>query len=301
MKTSIKSKIISIPDHADIRDFDLANPEHRIGALQSIIDNIGKQFERLARHAFHNLLRQSTDFKLYQQDTLKLQDYLSEIKQPSVYREFMVSPHELHGTITIDGELLFYMVDIFFGGNGRTSVRKPEFSDTELRLVDRFFSTLLQQFSSSWHSIADWDSQLLSKNTLNLFNPSQNNLLYQVCRFKVDIGHSISGWLEIALPFSGLDFLRDNYSPINTVEADPELQAKIEQKVYGAPIRLVSTLAERRLSLGQVMDLTPGEIIPIELPEQVTVRAGGTPLFKARVAENNSSLVLQIQEILNQS
>ncbi|KLV06619.1 flagellar motor switch protein FliM [Photobacterium aquae] len=301
MKLTHKSKVIASPDQADIRDFDLASPEHRIGALQSIIDNIGKQFERLARHAFHNLLRQKTDFKLVQQDTLKLQEYLQQLKKPSVYREFMVTPHDLHGTIAIEGELLFYMVDLFFGGNGRSSARHQEFSDTELRLVERFFTTLLHQFSTSWHSITDWNSQLQAKNTLNLFSPIQNNQLYQVCRFNIEIGNQKSGWLEISLPFAGLDFLRDQQCQTADIDTDPELQARIQQKICQAPVRLHSTLAERRLNLGQVMDLRPGDVIPVELPEQVTVRAGSTPLFKARVAENNASLVLQIQHIINPS
>ncbi|GHA58864.1 flagellar motor switch protein FliM [Photobacterium aphoticum] len=301
MKLTKKSKVIANTEQVDIRDFDLASPEHRIGALQSIIDNIGKQFERLARHSFHHMLRQSTDFKLVQQDTLKLQEYLQQMKKPSIYREFMVSPHDLHGTIAMDGELLFFMVDLFFGGNGLSARKHSELSDTELRLVERFFTTILQQFSTSWHSITDWQSQLLSKNTLNLFSPLQNNQLYQVCRFTIDIAGQKSGWLEIALPFAGLDFLRDQQCQPANVDTDPALQAKIQQKICQAPIRLHSTLAERRLLLGQIMDLKPGDVIPIELPEQVTVRAGSTPLFEARVAEHNASLVLHIQQILNPS
>ena len=65
-------------------------------------------------------------------------------------------------------------------------------------------------------------------------------------------------------------------------------------------MRLMTTLCERRLSLGDVMDLQQGDVIPVELPSEVTVRAGQTPLFTARIAENNASLVLQVQDVIKQ-
>ncbi|ELR67059.1 Flagellar motor switch protein FliM [Photobacterium marinum] len=294
-----KSKIISELDQIEVRAFDLASPEHRIGALQAIIDNVCKQFERSARQSFHHLLRHPVEFRFEQQDTLKLQDYLQQLKKPSLYREFMVNPHDLHGAVSIDGDLLFFMVDLFFGGSGNNKRRQNDMSDTELRLVELFFNQALEQFSNGWHSITNWQSTLTEKNTLRLGNPMQNNQLYQVCRFTLEVsGHQ--GWFDIALPFGGLDFLRDQQCKPADVEADPELQAKIQEKLCHIPMRLMTTLCERRLALGDVMDLKPGDVIPVELPGEVTVRAGKTSLFKARIAENNSSLVLQIQDVIKQ-
>lgn len=66
-------------------------------------------------------------------------------------------------------------------------------------------------------------------------------------------------------------------------------------------MHLTTTLAERRLPLGNVMDLKAGDVIPIELPNEVTVKAGNTALFTARVAENNASLVLQVQSVIKQN
>jgi len=294
-----KSKIISNLDQTEVRDFDLASPEHRIGALQAIIDNVCKQFERSARQSFHHLLRHPVEFSFDQQDTLKLQDYLQQLKKPSLYREFTVSPHDLHGAVSIDGELLFFMVDLFFGGSGNNIRRNDDMSDTELRLVERFFNQALEQFAHGWHSITSWHSQLTEKNTLRLGNPMQNNQLYQVCRFTIDVcGHK--GWFDIALPFAGLDFLRDQQCKPADVETDPELQAKIQNKICQTPMRLTTTLCERNLALGKVMDLKAGDVIPVELPGEVTVRAGKTSLFTARIAENNANLVLQIQSIIKQ-
>lgn len=293
-----KSKIILPEDTIDVRDFDLASPEHRIGALQAILDNVCKQFERTLKHAFYQLLRQPIDIHVEQQDTKKLQEYLKTLNQPSVYREFTVSPHDMHGTLAMESQVLYTMVDLFFGGKGTKPRESAEMSDTEVRLVERFFHVALEHFSSAWHSVTDWQSALTSKNTLRLGGHWQSNPLYQICRFKLSISGQ-EGWFDIALPFNGLDFLRDLQFQQDELETDPEIRARVEQKICQAPLRLNATLAERRLPLGDVMDLRPGDVIPIELPGEVTVRAGSTSLYSARVAQNNSSLVLQIQRVLS--
>ncbi len=94
--------------------------------------------------------------------------------------------------------------------------------------------------------------------------------------------------------------MREQQCKPTDVETDPELQARIQAKLCQTPMRLMTTLCDRRLSLGEVMDLKQGDVIPVELPNEVTVRAGKTSLFTARIAENNASLVLQIQDVIKQ-
>lgn len=291
-----KSKIITEPENSDIQAFDLASPENRIGAVQAIIDNVCKQFERKAKQMFQHTLRRPVEFSYKKQHNIKLREYLQPLSKQALYREFNVVPFEQAGTLAIERELQFFLVDIFFGGKG-ISARKTDISDTELRMVDRFFSQILAQFSAAWQNTTTWQCELAPKGRLQEGNGPQGEQLYLVCRFNLEIaGHS--GWLDISLPFESLDFLRDQQGKAEDVEADPELQRKIRSTLKKAPIRLTSTLCERRLMLGDVMGLKAGDVIPVEMPGEVTVRAGKSPLFTARVAENNSTLVLHIQNVI---
>jgi flagellar motor switch protein FliM len=206
MKT-IKRKIISPSEQAHIKTFDLANPEHRIGALQATLDTICQRFERSAKQFFFGLLRKPVNFHFEQQDTLKLREYLASIPKPNSQREFLVEPHDMRGLIAMDGDLLFFMADLFFGGKGTSTRRRSEMSDTELRLVERIFRQLLEQFDDCWRNQTSWYSQMTQQQSLHLNNSMANQPLFQICRFSIQIGEHL-GWLEIALPFNGLEFLR---------------------------------------------------------------------------------------------
>ncbi|MGL4979146.1 MAG: FliM/FliN family flagellar motor switch protein, partial [Plesiomonas sp.] len=82
-------------------------------------------------------------------------------------------------------------------------------------------------------------------------------------------------------------------------ELDPTLQAKVEERLQQVPLRLQTTLCEKSLTLGQVMDLLVGDVISVDMPSQLTVRAGNSPLYKARIAERNGNLVLQVDDVLD--
>ncbi|MGL5846237.1 MAG: hypothetical protein ACRCYG_06475, partial [Aeromonas veronii] len=165
MKT-IKRKIISPSEQAHIKTFDLANPEHRIGALQATLDTICQRFERSAKQFFFGLLRKPVNFHFEQQDTLKLREYLASIPKPNSQREFLVEPHDMRGLIAMDGDLLFFMADLFFGGKGTSTRRRSEMSDTELRLVERIFRQLLEQFDDCWRNQTSWYSQMTQQQSL---------------------------------------------------------------------------------------------------------------------------------------
>lgn len=297
MKT-IKRKIISPSEQAHIKTFDLANPEHRIGALQATLDTICQRFERSAKQFFFGLLRKPVNFHFEQQDTLKLREYLASIPKPNSQREFLVEPHDMRGLIAMDGDLLFFMADLFFGGKGTSTRRRSEMSDTELRLVERIFRQLLEQFDDCWRNQTSWYSQMTQQQSLHLNNSMSNQPLFQICRFSIQIGEHL-GWLEIALPFNGLEFLRTPAAEEANVELDPTLQAKVEERLQQVPLRLQTTLCEKSLTLGDVMDLQVGDVIPVDMPSQLTVRAGNSPLYKARIAERNGNLVLQVDDVLD--
>ncbi|EMD1178632.1 flagellar motor switch protein FliM [Vibrio harveyi] len=291
-----KSKVLPPQDCLNIKTFDLANPEHRKGVVQDIIDGVCKQFERSAKDMFQNTFRSNLSIQFLQQETIALNEHLQTLRNEALYCEFEVEPHHITGTLAIEKRLLCLLVDLYFGGNGLVN-DKPDITNTELRLVKRFYEQILLQYSFAWQNVTSWKPHILSRNTLQRSPISTQSPLYQECRFSVTVS-GYEGWIAIGLPFLGLEFLRDQHSL--AVESPADLDSAVQYIIEKAPIRLMSTICERRLPLGDVMSLKEGDVIPIDLPSMVEVKAGQTALFTARVVESQSTLVLQIQNIIEQ-
>ncbi|MNH13266.1 Flagellar motor switch protein FliM [compost metagenome] len=57
---------------------------------------------------------------------------------------------------------------------------------------------------------------------------------------------------------------------------------------------LSATVARRQLKLRDILHMQPGDVIPVELPDELILRANGVPSFKAKLGSHKGTLALQI-------
>jgi flagellar motor switch protein FliM len=55
-----------------------------------------------------------------------------------------------------------------------------------------------------------------------------------------------------------------------------------------------AVLAEAQISLRELVQLSPGDIIPIDAPQQVTLLAGDVPLYQGRFGVSQGRNALKI-------
>ena len=57
---------------------------------------------------------------------------------------------------------------------------------------------------------------------------------------------------------------------------------------------LSATVARRQLKLRDILHMQPGDVIPVELPDNVIMRANGVPTFKVKLGAHKGNLALQV-------
>ena len=67
----------------------------------------------------------------------------------------------------------------------------------------------------------------------------------------------------------------------------------------GADIELNANLVEKQVTLGDIVDLKEGDILPVEMPDQVVLRANGVPVFDTQLGVSNGHLALKITDTIN--
>ena len=68
------------------------------------------------------------------------------------------------------------------------------------------------------------------------------------------------------------------------------------QKAKEIDIRKVlgATVASRQLRLRDILHMQPGDVIPVELPDQVIMRANGVPAFNVKLGAHKGKLAFQV-------
>ena len=61
-------------------------------------------------------------------------------------------------------------------------------------------------------------------------------------------------------------------------------------------VPLTATVARRQLKLRDILHMQPGDVIPVEMPEEMIMRANGVPAFKVKMGSHKGNLALQVIE-----
>jgi flagellar motor switch protein FliM len=62
-----------------------------------------------------------------------------------------------------------------------------------------------------------------------------------------------------------------------------------------------STLLEKKVTINDILTMKAGDVIPIEMPEKITVRAGGLPSFRATYGVSNDRAALKVTDIIDRT
>jgi flagellar motor switch protein FliM len=80
------------------------------------------------------------------------------------------------------------------------------------------------------------------------------------------------------------------------VEMDERWSQALKEEIMDATLDLTSVLAETELTLRQVKELDVGDIISIEMPELISIKAAGVPVFRCKHGVANGNKALKVVE-----
>lgn len=229
-------------------------------------------------------------------DSAKAGELQATLPVPASLAVVRLKPLPGFAFISVDPKLLLALLDGFFGGSGR-AVTEPRAAIAPAAL--RFLAMLLRSFaadlSAAWAPVMPLELELVKQETnprLMQLGPAQDLML--VLKFAVEFG-SYSGRIDWLLPEALLAPVRESLA------SDGRSAPARKQEVWAptlasalmdSELEIRAILAEAQISLRELVRLAPGDIIPIEPPQQVTLMAGDVPLYRGRfgVSEGRNSL-----------
>jgi flagellar motor switch protein FliM len=101
------------------------------------------------------------------------------------------------------------------------------------------------------------------------------------------------------MPYSMLEPIRevlDAGTQSDRTDIDDRWISALREEVNVAEVELESTLTQVQLSLRDILHMKPGDVIPIDMPEFVTLRAEHVPVFRGQLGVSNENLAIKIVE-----
>jgi flagellar motor switch protein FliM len=265
-----------------------------------LLDVICKSFADRAALSLSGLLGRTAGLQFDSMESVKVSDLQVSLPMPASLAVVRLKPLNGFAFISIEPALLLTLLDGFFGGTGR-----PNADNTAATApaAQRFLALMVRSFAAdvttAWTPVAPLELELVKQETnprlVQLGNPQESVI---VAKFTVEFA-ARSGRIDWLLPEALLAPLREALSGETGGAAAPSRSQEpwtpsLTSALQDAQLDTRAVLAEAQISLRELVSLNPGDIIPIEAPQQVTLLAGEVPLYQGRFGISQGRNALKI-------
>lgn len=204
--------------------------------------------------------------------------------------------------IRIDPEFVSRLVDAFYGGSGAQAPRRArEFTPTEESLLGRLCEALIGALAEAWSEIVPVRPQLRARETNATFaGLAKADEGVAVARFSIAPWSGHCTVVEILYPVAGLRSIEPELaarSRDDTGARTGDWREKLGAAVGEVRIEARTVLARPELSLSELMQLQPGDIIPVSLTKHVPLIVAGRRIAVGTVGEHDGRAALKIDRM----
>jgi flagellar motor switch protein FliM len=280
---AVSTKSEEIPT-GEVRGYDFATQMRVVRGRLPTLDMINERFARQFRTNLYNLLRRTPEISINQTEMKKFQDYAQTLHVPTSLNIVRVSPLRGTGLVVFDPKLVFAIVDNFFGGNGRhAKIEGREFTATENRIIQLVLRQALADLTEAWSLVAPVQIEAVQAE----INPAFANIvsgseIVVITSFHVELDGG-GGDVHMTLPYSMIEPLREVLEAgmqSDRLEHDERWLNSLKEDINDAEVELSTVLGRGSVTLAELLNLKPGDVVPCDFGGQVTVLAESVPIFR---------------------
>ncbi|WP_100639439.1 flagellar motor switch protein FliM [Marinobacter salexigens] len=287
-------------DESGVKSYDLSSQDRIVRGRMPTLEMINERFARYTRISLFNLLRRNADVSTGGVQIMKFGEYIHTLYVPTSLNLCKVRPLRGTSLFVLDARLVFKLVDNFFGGEGRhAKIEGREFTPTENRIVQMTLNQIFKDMQEAWQAVVKVNFEYLSSEVnpamANIVSPSE---VVVVSTFHIELDGG-GGELHFALPYSMIEPIRDVLDSgvqSDVDDIDERWVSALQEDIKEVVVPINTTVCRRRISLREIAKLKAGDIIPMEVPDYLTVTANGIPVYKATMGTRDGKLALRIHE-----
>ena len=236
---------------------------------------------------------------------VKFGEYVDQLTVPANMNLVKVKPLRGTSLFIFDSDLVFLIVERFFGGSSGNKTeaagKSKDFTATELRVVQRVLSSLFTDMKEAWAPVMALDFEHIGSE----INPHFANIVAAAESVVVSCFHleleNGEGDLHVTLPYAMIEPIRDRLlAGVQSDRGDRNRRWLLDLKegIRSACVEITSSLAHTQITLSELLALKPGDVLPVEISEMLVAEVDGVPVFNGRFGTSRGHLALEVAALL---
>lgn len=278
---------------------DFAHQERIVRSEFPVLVRIHERMGRKLQESIYHLFARETVIETKDVKVQSFGDFIKGFHMPTSITVYRFHPLRSKALLIFDSDSVSNLVDCYFGGTGsyHATIEDREFTSTEQRVVRIVAEKLFSDLTDAWTPVLKAQCEVLSSE----MNPQMVNALAStdmiiISEFVMTFDE-ISSKFYIVMPYTMLEPIREDLEVGSTRtedEVDPNWIQSLQAEMLDANLSLNSILVETELALSDIINMKAGDIIPVELPEVVTLNVENIPTFQAKFGLSRDKCALKI-------
>lgn len=267
------------------------------------LEMCSERFVRFLRPDLFSSFHNTFDLSFGGISELKYKDYMYSLSFPSSLNIVKIKPLQGFALINIEYKLLFYLVDLFFGGDCSSAARdsSKEFTSAEKRVTSILLDLFFSSYKKSWENVLDIDLEYSETE----INPMMTNIAglsdyLVISKFHLSFDN-IDGYFHICLPHGTIEPIRDILSArVQTgfVDSDDRWGMVLFDELKHINLNVQAFLTSFDLTVDQVMNISEGDVLYFDMPDKAVVYLEDIPSFLGTIGSHNHSTCVQLDSIV---
>lgn len=266
------------------RQVDLTAHERIVRGRMPTLEMINNRFCRNLRISLFNFLQRGIEVSFQGVKLVKFSEHVHSLALPTSLNMVRVPPLRGVGLFVLDAKLVFSLVETYFGGDGKfyTRIEGREFTAMENRVIQLTLERCFADMKDAWSPVLpvdfDYVSSEVNPQFANIVSPTE---VVVVSTFSINLD-DIGGDLHVTLPYSMVEPIRellDAGLQSDRDNSDDRWGTAMREDMGHAEVELGASLLETELSVRELLDLKAGDIVPVDLPDEIVLCAEGMPIY----------------------
>jgi len=286
-----------------IRNYNLATQERIVRGRMPTMELINERFARNLRIGLFNYMHRNAEVSVGPIKVQKYSEFVRNLVVPTNLNLILAKPLRGTGLVVFDPNLVFLVVDNMFGGDGRfhTRVEGRDFTATEQRIIQGLLKVVFTEMEKAWAPVFNLQFEYvrseMNPQFANVATPSE---IVIGTSYQLEFGGA-SAEMHFCLPYSTVEPIRDLlYSSMQSdhLTHDKRWVGLLSKQIHSIDLQVAVDLGKATLTLRDVVQFKPGDVIPIEIPEFVTAHVDGVPAFEGHHGVSAGRYAVRVERLI---
>ena len=278
-----------VADSSDVRAFQFGQDDLSLMGDYYALRLINEKFARHARGVFLPMLRLQPRISPFPPEVKTFDEYCEGIDN---FMNLNISRmEELRGPmlLTLGPKFISTLTASFYGGSiYQSDQKRTEFTNTEERVIELVHEGLSECLSVAWTDLMpitlSHQGREVNPQFASFVDGSE---LVIICAFLIQLPNGDSVNMDVVYPLQTLKPIATQLRSRMQSDTNDDVswRDRMEHAILNIPLNVTAFLGKPVMSMGQLIRLQTGDVVPIQVNEGIELRVEDNPIFLADIGE----------------